>query len=254
MRRLAALGLVVVLALGIGAVRAAAAVPAYHPSRLANIGDAGQVVVVTGRGRTSSYATLRTYVRNADGSWSAKFAAMPARNGYAGWAWGGKRVQKTGTSPMGTFRITSAFGLEGDPGVLLPYVRADGDDYWVGDNRDPDTYNLFQPWASSTRTWRISEAERLSDYPKQYEYVAVIDFNRPGGSSVAWDAEHSQRVTRRPVSVRRGAAIFLHVKGAGATAGCVSIGRANLLTVLRWLNPAKKPRIVMAPLADIGRV
>ncbi|WP_306213935.1 L,D-transpeptidase family protein [Actinoplanes sp. RD1] len=262
MRRLPAVGLVVafgvVAALGFGVVRAlsadAATVPAYHPSRLKNIGDAQQVVVVTGTSRSSTYGTLRTYVKNANGTWSAKFAAMPARNGYGGWEWAGLRVQNTGTSPMGTFRITSTFGLKADPGTAMPYVKADSNDYWVGDNKDPKTYNLLQPWASAKRTWRIGESEKLSAYPKQYEYVAVVDFNRPAGSSVTWDSAHSQRVTSKPVSTVRGSAIFLHINGSGSTAGCVSVSRANMLTVLKWLNPAKKPRIVMAPLADIGRV
>jgi L,D-peptidoglycan transpeptidase YkuD (ErfK/YbiS/YcfS/YnhG family) len=40
----------------------------------------------------------------------------------------------------------------------------------------------------------------------------------------------------------------------GSTAGCVSLGRTNLINVLKWLDPGKKPRIVMAPLADIGSV
>ncbi|BCJ55442.1 hypothetical protein Asp14428_69170 [Actinoplanes sp. NBRC 14428] len=258
MRRMAAAGLAIgAVLLGLGVVRALsaeAAVPPYHPSRLRNIGDSGQVVVVTGNARTSSYATLRTYQKNSGGSWSQKFAGMPARNGYAGWEWATRRVQDTGTTPMGTFRITSAFGLKADPGTRVTYTHADSGDYWVGDNRDPKTYNLFQPWASGTRTWRKGESERLADYPKQYEYAAVIDFNRPWGSTIRWDAPHSQYVTSRPANVRRGSAIFLHVNGAGSTAGCVSLRRADLLAVLRWLDPAKTPRIVMAPLADIGRV
>jgi L,D-peptidoglycan transpeptidase YkuD (ErfK/YbiS/YcfS/YnhG family) len=53
--------------------------------------------------------------------------------------------------------------------------------------------------------------------------------------------------------VRLGSAIFLHANGAGSTAGCVSLRRADLLTVLRWLDPRFRPRIVMAPIGDIGR-
>ena len=56
------------------------------------------------------------------------------------------------------------------------------------------------------------------------------------------------------VNVRLGSAIFLHITGAGSTAGCVSLRRADLINVLKWLDPAKAPRIVMAPAADIGRV
>jgi L,D-peptidoglycan transpeptidase YkuD (ErfK/YbiS/YcfS/YnhG family) len=53
--------------------------------------------------------------------------------------------------------------------------------------------------------------------------------------------------------VRRGGGIFLHANGTGATAGCVSLARSDLLRVLRWLDPAKAPRIVMAPSAVITR-
>ncbi|MFI7599437.1 L,D-transpeptidase family protein [Actinoplanes sp. NPDC049681] len=245
------------LVLGLGVFRALSAdasdVPPYHPSRLRNIGESQQVVVVTGNGRTSSYATLRAYQKNSNGSWTQQFPGMPARNGYAGWAWASSRVQNTGTTPSGTFRITTAFGLKANPGTRIPYTHAGSDDYWVGDNRDPKTYNLFQPRASSTRTWRKGESERIAAYPTQYEYAAVINFNRPLGSTVSWNAAHGQYETSRPKNVRLGSAIFLHINGAGSTAGCVSLRRADLLAVLKWLDPAKTPRIVMAPLADIGR-
>jgi L,D-peptidoglycan transpeptidase YkuD (ErfK/YbiS/YcfS/YnhG family) len=231
----------------------AAIVPVYHPTRLAHVGDAQQLVVVTGRSKTSSYATLRTYQKAADGTWTAKFAAMPARNGWNGWVVGTSRVQDTGTSPQGTYRITTAFGLKANPGTKLPYRLADGNDYWVGDQRDPKTYNLVEPYASAKRTWRIGEAERLASYPTQYEYAAVIDFNRPAASTVTWNATYSEYVTSRPVNVTLGSAIFLHINGAGSTAGCISVSRTNMINVLKWLNPAKKPRIVMAPESEIGK-
>ncbi|WP_067503372.1 L,D-transpeptidase family protein [Actinoplanes sp. TFC3] len=259
MRRMLAAGLALgAVVLGLGVVRTfsadAAAVPSYHPTKLKNIGDAQQVVVVTGTGRTTTTGTLRTYQKNANGSWSEKFFAMPARNGYGGWEWASKRVQNTGTTPMGTFRITSAFGLKANPGTKVSYTKADANDYWVGDNKDAKTYNLFEPSASSKRTWRTGEAERLAAYPTQYEYATMIDFNRPIGSSIKWDATRSQYVTSKPVDVRRGSAIFLHINGSGSTAGCVSVARANMINLLKWLDPAQKPRIVMAPLADIQRV
>jgi L,D-peptidoglycan transpeptidase YkuD (ErfK/YbiS/YcfS/YnhG family) len=135
----------------------------------------------------------------------------------------------------------------------MPYKRADSNDYWVGDNKDAKTYNMFQPSASSKRTWRKGEAERLAAYPKQYEYAAVIDFNRPAAKTVKWDAARGQYVTSKPANTKRGSAIFLHINGAGSTAGCVSLRRADLLKVLKWLDPAQRPRIVMATKADIGK-
>jgi L,D-peptidoglycan transpeptidase YkuD (ErfK/YbiS/YcfS/YnhG family) len=62
---------------------------------------------------------------------------------------------------------------------------------------------------------------------RQYDYVAVIDFNRPD-----------------PV-IGRGSGIFLHVKNGHATAGCVSIPHRAMRKVLRWLDPSKAPMIVM---------
>jgi L,D-peptidoglycan transpeptidase YkuD (ErfK/YbiS/YcfS/YnhG family) len=259
MRRKLAAGLVIgAVVLGLGVVRAmsadAAAVPAYHPTRLKNVADAQQVIVVTGASRSSSYATAYTYQLGADGkTWTAKYGAMKARVGYNGWAWASERVQDTGTTPMGTFRITMAFGLKANPGTKVKYTRADGNDYWTGDNKDAKTYNMFQPTLSSKRTWRKGEAERLASYPTQYEYAAVVDFNRPAASSVKWDAARSQFVTSKPANTKRGSAIFLHINGKGSTGGCVSLARADLLKVLKWLDPARKPRIVMATAADIGK-
>jgi L,D-peptidoglycan transpeptidase YkuD (ErfK/YbiS/YcfS/YnhG family) len=234
------------------AVPSGAVVPSYDPTRLAHVGDARQDIVVTGTSRTSTYATLRTYAKADDGTWSARYAAMPARIGYGGWVPAARRIQLTGTTPQGTFTLTTAFGLAADPGTAMDYRRVDATDYWVGDNRDPKTYNLFQPSATHYRSWRLSQAERLAADPVQYQYAVMIDFNRPAASSVTWSAKRHEYVTSRPTDVRRGSAIFLHVNGRGSTAGCVSIPRTDLVAVLRWLNPAMHPRIVMAPLSAIG--
>jgi L,D-peptidoglycan transpeptidase YkuD (ErfK/YbiS/YcfS/YnhG family) len=252
---LAALAVVALVAAGIILTQRAdaATVPAYDPTRLAHVGDAGQLIVVTGNSKTSSYGTLRTYQKTADGTWSAKFAAMAARNGYGGWVAASSRVQNTGTTPKGTFAVTDAFGLKANPGTRMKYRLLNSNDYWVGDSRDAKTYNLFQTSAPASRTWRKSQSEHLADYPTQYEYAAVIDFNRPAASSLVYDTVRYQWYTTKPVNTTRGSAIFLHVNGAGSTAGCVSLRRTDLISVLKWLDPAKKPRIVMAPEASIGK-
>lgn len=244
-RRVAVLvAFVVAAVLGPGTPAAAAL-----PDELAHVGDARQVIVVSGRSWTSTYATVRAYQRGTDGRWRQKFATMNARTGYGGWKWAASRRQDTGQTPAGTFTLTSAFGVRADPGTRLPYRKVDGNDYWAGDNRDAKTYNLFQPSASKTRTWRISQSERLAAYPRQYAHAVVINFNRPSG--VRWDATRKQYVATKRADTRLGSAIFLHASGSGSTAGCVSVSRANLVHLLRWLDPAAKPRIVMAPASAI---
>ncbi|MDQ1635944.1 MAG: hypothetical protein QOJ32_2753 [Frankiaceae bacterium] len=228
---------------------ACAPLPASHPSNLAHVGNARQMLVAVGNSRTSSYATLYAYEKNADGSWRDVFGAMPARVGYNGWHWAAQRVQNDGSSPAGTFSMTTAFGLSANPGTRLAYRHSDGDDYWSGDPRDPRTYNLYQTSVSPRRTWRLTDAttERVASYPTQYAYAAVINAYRPPDASITYNAARGQYETSQPTATGHGFSIFLHINGRGSTAGCVSVDQANMLRILRWVDPAKAPRITMAP-------
>jgi L,D-peptidoglycan transpeptidase YkuD (ErfK/YbiS/YcfS/YnhG family) len=42
-----------------------------------------------------------------------------------------------------------------------------------------------------------------------------------------------------------GSTIFAHLNIGIATSGCVTLPRGELLPLLRWLNPARSPRIRM---------
>jgi L,D-peptidoglycan transpeptidase YkuD (ErfK/YbiS/YcfS/YnhG family) len=44
----------------------------------------------------------------------------------------------------------------------------------------------------------------------------------------------------------RGAGIFLHINGRGATAGCVSVPESVMLYIAMWLDPALKPIITIS--------
>jgi L,D-peptidoglycan transpeptidase YkuD (ErfK/YbiS/YcfS/YnhG family) len=50
----------------------------------------------------------------------------------------------------------------------------------------------------------------------------------------------------------RGSGIFLHVSASGGpTLGCISLSRPQLVTVLRWFDPAASPGIVIGTAAAI---
>lgn len=74
---------------------------------------------------------------------------------------------------------------------------------------------------------RPEEAEHLAGYSTQYARALVIGFNY-----------------HRPVR-GRGAGIFLHVDGKGATAGCVSVPAAAMGRILAWADPARRPHIAV---------
>jgi L,D-peptidoglycan transpeptidase YkuD (ErfK/YbiS/YcfS/YnhG family) len=128
--------------------------------------------------------------------------------------------------------------LSAGPGTELPYRNAGRSDYWIYERNCPSTYNTWQRYRSP-RCWSTSRAEKLTSYGKQYEAAAIINVNMP-------------TATRR-ADVRRGGGIFLHVHGDGASAGCVTLARRDLLATLRWLDPDLKPRIVMAPRSAITK-
>lgn len=185
------------------------------------------VTVVNQRSKT--YATTGFYVRiNARAcSFDRLFLATKTRLGYGGTVAGTKRKQGTGTTPLGTYTITSAFGIKPDPGSWVPYHRVKAGDYWVEDNGSRYYNTLRNKASGGFRYWlpaaNANSSERLAAYPGQYDYALVINYNRP------------------PHAVRyRGAGIFLHVKGSGPTAGCVSISHKNMRIALAYIRSGDK--------------
>lgn len=251
MRRLAAVVTTVLLILLL--TESAHAAPLPDPGTLANLGAARQVIVVTSTSWSTSYATLRAYDVADDGSWRAAVPAAPARIGANGFSAGASRLQNTNTTPTGTYAIPRAMGYWGAPGTRLPYYQFDSDDWWSYDPRDPSTYNVLQYGRPAGAPWRTGWAERLRSYaPQQYGYVAVLDFNLP--RSARYRPTDGSYVGTTPVDTRRGGGIFLHVTNGRATAGCVAVEFSVMQQLLRWLDPAKEPVIVMGPAAVIDQM
>lgn len=229
----------------------ASAAPHWHPSQLSHLEGSRQVVVVTSQYWRSSYAVLRAYALDASGQWQLRLGPWSARVGYAGMAPARTRLQNTGTTPAGTFRMLYAFGSRPDPGTRLDrYRRIDGNDWWPYDPRDASTYNVLQGSRSLKARWRPGEAERLMHWGRgAYRYSVVLDYNLP--SDVHWSERARQRVAGVPADPRKGGGIFLHADGAGATAGCVSVRVDRMRRMLRWLDAAEHPRIVIGPVGAI---
>ena len=249
---LAAVAVVGALALGAGATSASGDdVPRYFPSRLAHVGNAGQVIVVTSPTSTSSYGTLRAYERDGNGGWRQVVGATLARLGWSGLALAADRRQGTGKTPAGTFGIVSAFGRKSDPGTALPYIHVDRNDAWTYNPRYPSTYNMFQ---SADRSWSnySGYVEHLWSYGTQYDYVSVLDYNLPDGPITT--GPDGVRRTKNPADTRAGGGIFLHVTNGKVTAGCVAIPEATMKAVLRWLKPSKHPVIVIGTESAINRM
>ena len=229
----------------------AQAVPGLDPSTLAHVGEASQVIVVTAPAWSSTTGTLQAFQRRTDGTWEAVIAPTPARLGWGGLVLAAQRHQGSGTTPAGTFALVSAFGRQPDPGTGLPYLHVDRNDAWPYNPADPATYNVLQ---TANRPWRGygGYVEHLWAKGPQYDYAAVLDYNLPAGPVVT-GADGVRRVSE-PADTRAGGGIFLHVTKGQSTAGCVAIPRDTMRQVLRWLDSARHPVIVIGPAAAITRM
>lgn len=189
----------------------AARIPALGPRTRSRL-SAGtrQALVVTGRSVDSNRASAVLYERVAAKGWLPVAGPWPARNALLGWTTYHRADDLR--SPSGVYTLTDAGGRDPDPGTRLPY------------DRDPvygDSGTGF-------------EGEPLDG---SFDHVVAIDYNRVPGSP--------PRDRRRPMGADRGGGIWLHVDHGGPTQGCVSLTKPRLRTLMRRLNPALHPVVVM---------
>jgi L,D-peptidoglycan transpeptidase YkuD (ErfK/YbiS/YcfS/YnhG family) len=212
----------VVLALASLAV--AAACPSNVANDLTPRPAGSQLITVEAASTRTTHATLRTWRRSA-GCWVAVGGPYPARVGRNGIR--KNRHEGDGTTPIGTFRIGRVmYGNEANPGVKFRYLRLRCGDWWNEDPSSP-TYNTLQRLRCGQRPpFRVVSAGMWQERTA-YPYLAVVEFNM------------------HPVVAGRGSGIFLHAQTGGPTNGCISLPRADLVSVLRWLSPRAAPRIAI---------
>ena len=187
-----------------------------------------QVVTVN---YTEGYQARVTFWKLTDTGWRARFSADDGRIGYGGLVRGTKREQGTGTTPLGTYGLPWAFGMApADDRWKLRYRPVESGDFWVQDNESA-YYNRYRNQAEGGFRWWLptsdpDSSERLTDFGQQYRISVVTDFN-------VKQVRH------------RGAGIFLHVNGPGATSGCVSAPGIFMDKLMRVLDPARVPVIAV---------
>ncbi|MEI5034065.1 L,D-transpeptidase family protein [Streptomyces sp. S1A(2023)] len=197
-----------------------AEIPGLGPETLAQVpAEARQVFVVTGEESDSHQAGAVLYSREGPAkSWQPVLGPWPAHNGMEGWT--DHHVAGDRRSPTGVYALTDAGGRLPDPGALLPY----------------DEHPRF-----------AVDGEGFFGEPLEgsFDYVVAINYNRTAGVSPL--------DRTRPLGLERGGGIWIHVDHGGPTQGCVSIPEERMEELLRTLDPAMNPVIVMGDAATLGR-
>ncbi|MFJ7150183.1 L,D-transpeptidase family protein [Streptomyces sp. NPDC100445] len=196
--------------------------PSTDPTRIPGVGDhlyrripAGsrQVVVVYGDDDHSAESRLVLYTRRG-AAWRP-VRSWPAHNGRGGWTTDHHEGDQR--SPAGVFTLTDAGGVLPDPGTRLPY------------DQDEDAYAPPDEWDEA--------------HQHDFDYVIAIDYNRLRGTP--------PRDATRPRGTGRGGGIWLHMDHGSGTSACVSVSEEAMRYLLRALDPARDPVVVMGDRATL---
>ncbi|MFF2075575.1 L,D-transpeptidase family protein [Kitasatospora sp. NPDC058162] len=194
-----------------------AAIPGLGASFTAKIpATTTQVVVATGQGKDTDKNSVTLWTRTPEGRWLAG-ETWQGHNGKNGWTTDHNEGDLR--SPIGVFDLTDAGGRNANPGSKLPY---DKDASFV---------------VSGTGFF----GDQLAG---SFDYVVAINYNRVAGSSPL--------DMRRPMGSKKGGGIWLHVDHDGPTHGCVSIPEDKMAQLIRTLDPAAHPVIVMGDATSLA--
>jgi L,D-peptidoglycan transpeptidase YkuD (ErfK/YbiS/YcfS/YnhG family) len=196
--------------------------PQADPTRIPDVGDrlyrripadSRQVVVAVGASRNSAQSRVVLYTRRGT-RWHAA-NSWPAHNGRRGWTIDHHEGDKR--SPVGVFTLSDAGGVLPDPGTRLPY------------DHNAAGYAPPSSWAAS--------------HQHDFDYVIAIDYNRVRGTAPLDGT--------RPLGQDKGGGIWLHMDHGSGTSACVSVSKKAMQYLLRTLDPARHPVIVMGDRADL---
>ncbi len=171
-----------------------------------------QVVAVYGDGRNAIGSTIVLYTKH--GSTWDQTRTWQGHNGKKGWTT--DHHEGDNRSPVGVFTLSDAGGVLADPGAKLPYTQS-------------GSFQAPHYWSKSH--WH------------DFDYVIAIDYNRVKGTS--------PNDPTRPEGQSKGGSIWLHMDHGSGTSACVSLSKSGMEYLLRTLDPAQHPVVVMGDKADL---
>ena len=192
------------------------------------LGASRQLILATNTDAASPLVTV--YLLGKDPrAWRLISLPFRATIGEKGFASIDKKREGDGKSPTGIFPLGTAFGYASSVSTKMPYRQATDNDFWVDDIHSDD----YNKWVNG-RPGAIS-AEKMKREDDLYKVGVVIEYNM------------------NPIVRGKGSAIFLHVwRGKGKpTLGCVAVAEDKILRLLGWLDPGKRPLIIMGTESEL---
>lgn len=161
------------------------------------------------------YHAELTIYQAKDGKYESVFScpAVVGKNGP------GKQSEGDSKTPLGTWEVGNAYGINDDPGSIIPYTRVTEDMYWCATGSNSTKYNTLI-YRSNDPDADYSEDEHLIEYPVVYNYLLDLGYNKAGAPYA-------------------GNAIFLHcwLTPETGTGGCVAVSEESMVTILQTITP-----------------
>jgi D-alanyl-D-alanine dipeptidase len=210
--------------------------------RSAELAGADQVLLVTTLGWNEVRGQLQRFERQ-QGRLIPVGQPLPVWIGKAGLAWrtdegavpppfpGPLKREGDGRSPAGILSFGNMWGYapRAPEGVTLPYRMSTECERCVDDPDHADYGRVLSLDSPKAGTFKSAEYLRMAT--DHYRYMVIIHYN-----------------DLNPIK-GAGSCIFLHIAPppGGGTAGCTALASEDLLTLLRWMDPAKHPLLVQVP-------
>jgi D-alanyl-D-alanine dipeptidase len=213
------------------------------------LGTSRQCLVVLARNWSATTGMLQAFERPAaTGDWKMRGSPTPVVLGKKGLAWGVGLVAADGSGPekkegdnkvpAGVFHLGPAFGYapaDAARWIKLKYVPLTEQTEGIDDPHSRYYNRLVERSQVAQVDWRSSEQMRRKD--DLYKWGMVVDHN-PSAVPGA------------------GSCIFIHIwrNSGAATVGCTAMPETNLISLLKWLDPAAHPLLVQLPRDEYSRL
>jgi L,D-peptidoglycan transpeptidase YkuD (ErfK/YbiS/YcfS/YnhG family) len=186
-------------------------------------GESEQILLVMGNISELSSAKIYSFEKR-NNRWEVMLRPIDASIGRNGFALPDLKREGDGRTPSGVYALEYAFGYLSDIDTKMHYLQTTEDDVWVDDANSIDYNQRLK--RGHTKATSFEDMRRKDNL---YKYGIVIAYNT------------------NPVVRGLGSAIFFHIwKGKGKpTAGCIAMSEKNITSILNWVEPSRKPLVIM---------
>jgi len=212
-----------------------------------DLSGVSQLIVGTASDWNSNKGNIQRYEKIGK-DWKPVGEPIPVLFGRSGLAWGrgvrgqeqtgSGKVEKDWRAPAGLFRIGKIYTYDKalPAGSDYPFHTVGEGDAWVDDVSNPKYNQHVVVDPANPPSWFEKQKMRHGDFA--YHWLVEIRHNSD------------------PPAAGKGSAIFFHIRRGPnkPSAGCTTMAKDDLVTLIRWLRADAHPHYALLPKAEYERL